>query len=534
MTPGDGVLAVLMAAVIAAAGAAMLVSARRGGPVGAGRAVGVTLTTACVAAAAAFVPLPPLGGRHGPVHVRQVEPPETDPLSRLPGWAARPDVVVFRARFAGPPGDGARLWPMLAYPAYSAGTGWRTAPRTTPLPRSGDGVRVDVTLTRPERLVPHPFGVRSAGPGGFRFDRAAEALRTGTAVSAYTLTLGTPAVPAGGGPLATPPVTECAAPEIRALVDAADAADPTAPLAGRLSQLERVLSAHGTLDAAAPPGDDCASVAAALRKGRGTSDQYATAFAVAARVLGASSRVVAGFAPRGPVPADGLLTVRGADATAWPQIAYDGGAWVDYWPLPGQADRGGTESRAGASGSGGGDPAPPPHPVRGTGAWWPLPLLAVGAATVLAAAAVIAVRIRRRRAEARERRRAAAAAWAALGPRDRVLALWQRALRDTGESAGAATTARDVAATTTVRPLRDLAAVVDRVLYGRPGPDHTRDAADAERAAELTEDLTSDSAADLAADSAAAAGTGRRSARGDRRPAERTPPRRRRTPFSRY
>ncbi len=487
---GSGVRGAALAAFVTALVVAVLAAVRRGGAVGPGRAVTATLAAACVAAGAAFVPLPPYGHRHEVVRGHRVEPPETDPLSRLPQWAAKPRRTVLHARFAEAPGDAARLWPVLAYDTYAPATGWRAAPALTPLPRAADGATVEVRLAHPERLVPHPFGVRAASPAGTRLDRRAEALRTPLAGTSYTLTFAAPAPPTGG-PVAVPAVTACADPELRSLVARVN---DEGTLAERLARLEQFLSATAVPDTTAPPGDGCAAVATALRAGRGTGDQIATAFALAARMLGASSRVVAGFAPRRAVGKDGRLDVLGGDAAAWPQVAFAGGAWVDYWPRPERAAGGHKSQMGGATGGASRSPGPHPPKDRHASAWWPRLLVAVGVLTV-AAAGLLALWLRRRRGGPGE-----PSAESPRDPRQDVLASWQRALRATGHPVGAATTAREVATGTDVPPLRDLAALVDSVLYVPPA---RASEADAERAADL-------------ADRAAAGAARSRSERADR------------------
>jgi hypothetical protein len=62
---------------------------------------------------------------------------------------------------------------------------------------------------------------------------------------------------------------------------------------------------------------------------RGTSEQFAAAFATLARLLGMPTRVVVGFS----VPAGGG-PVTGADGVAWPEVLFGGVGWVPFNPLP--------------------------------------------------------------------------------------------------------------------------------------------------------------------------------------------------------
>lgn len=62
----------------------------------------------------------------------------------------------------------------------------------------------------------------------------------------------------------------------------------------------------------------------------GTSEQFAAAYVLLARLNGIPARLAVGFrAPAQPV-ADGTYVVRNGDALAWPEVAVDGLGW---WPL---------------------------------------------------------------------------------------------------------------------------------------------------------------------------------------------------------
>ncbi|WP_031516961.1 transglutaminase domain-containing protein [Streptomyces sp. NRRL F-5123] len=481
MAPVRHLVEILMAAVVAATLAGVLLSARRGGPAGRGRAAAAIAAVACVAAAGALVQLPRLVPERQAVTPGTSEPVEADPLARLPQFARTPDGLVLRAHVPAGAEALAGTWPLLAYGTYRGDTGWRVDTALTSLPAAGVGVRVDVSLAHGERLLPHPYGVTSGRPGPLRYDARAQALRSAEPSTAYTLTAEPAPRTRDGLPVRVAPRTACAGPEVAGLLARVDRG---APLAGQLAQLERELADTGGTDPAGAVDDSCEAVGRALGDGHGTSDQYATAFALAARMLGASSRVVAGFAPQRPVAADGTVEVIGADAVAWPQIAYEGGTWVDYWPLPGRAAVGGGGPAPGAGGA-----VRPPgdeEPAVPTGARhravWPFALGGAAGLALSGAATAAAVRARRRRAA----RRAAQAWWEARSPRERVLALWQRALRDGAVAPGA--TARAVAASSGSPPLRALAGLVNDTLYApdfAPGPEQTARAsalADAVRA----------------------------------------------------
>ncbi|GAB3898960.1 hypothetical protein GCM10029964_084210 [Kibdelosporangium lantanae] len=66
----------------------------------------------------------------------------------------------------------------------------------------------------------------------------------------------------------------------------------------------------------------------------GTAEQFASAFAVLARAVGLPTRVVVGFRPVSAGP-DGIATVLGRDATAWPEVYFDRWGWVAFDPVSG-------------------------------------------------------------------------------------------------------------------------------------------------------------------------------------------------------
>ncbi len=93
---------------------------------------------------------------------------------------------------------------------------------------------------------------------------------------------------------------------------------------------------HYTLDPpAAPPGTD-PLVSFLTQTRSGSCEQFAGAFVVLARSLGLPSRVVVGFTA-GRYSGPGQVTVRGADAHAWPQVYLGPRAgWVSFEPTPQQ------------------------------------------------------------------------------------------------------------------------------------------------------------------------------------------------------
>ncbi|MGH3545851.1 MAG: transglutaminase-like domain-containing protein, partial [Mycobacteriales bacterium] len=66
---------------------------------------------------------------------------------------------------------------------------------------------------------------------------------------------------------------------------------------------------------------------------RGTSEQFATAFALLARIAGLPTRVSVGF-HAGTPQADGRFMVTTGDAFAWPEVYFVGQGWVPFDPSP--------------------------------------------------------------------------------------------------------------------------------------------------------------------------------------------------------
>lgn len=65
----------------------------------------------------------------------------------------------------------------------------------------------------------------------------------------------------------------------------------------------------------------------------GYCQQFATAFALLAREMGMASRIAVGFLP-GSRDAEGLWSVRGTDAHAWPEVYFENFGWVRFEPTP--------------------------------------------------------------------------------------------------------------------------------------------------------------------------------------------------------
>ncbi|GAA1771134.1 transglutaminase-like domain-containing protein [Streptomonospora arabica] len=272
----------------------------------------------------------------------------------------------------------------------------------------------------------------------------------------------------------------------------------------RARALARYLRESHSFDPRTPGGHGYANVAAILAEpgrkgGGGTSEQFASAFAMLARAAGLPSRVAVGFGP-GTDEGGGRYRVRTGDAVAWGEVYFDGIGWVPFAVTPGgedSEDTGGAPESApepeeadaaqdGADASEDADPhdvAAPPS--RSSGTWW----RPAGAAAAGAFALVLAVPVLRL---ARTRRRLGGGTAEA-----RVLGAWQE-LGDTLRMCRAApppgNTATDTAALARgllpegararAQPDLDrLAAAVNSVSFGASAAGAGIDAAAANRVA---------------------------------------------------
>src|SRR5207302_2952554 len=98
-------------------------------------------------------------------------------------------------------------------------------------------------------------------------------------------------------------------------------------------QLADYLRANEVNDVTAPPGHSYRNLEFFLTTSHhGTSEQFATTYALMARTLGLPSRVVVGFRP-GRV-SGGVWQVRSGDVLIWPEVDFRGLGWVPFYPTP--------------------------------------------------------------------------------------------------------------------------------------------------------------------------------------------------------
>ncbi|WP_043629486.1 DUF3488 and transglutaminase-like domain-containing protein [Nonomuraea candida] len=431
------------------------------------------LLAASVLAALALVaaPLLPIAARpYDPREHADLPPParvdSVSPLDRVSAWLQIPDRDLFTVK-----ADRPLNWRLAVLDRYD-GVRWTSSARFRPtggrVPEgewtgAADVVRQRVTLgglpgtwlpaaERPERVT----GVR-----GLAVDPDSGSLLAAARPPegfAYEVTSRVPR-PSKEELLAAVPVRDPAltdvpdGPQERLLRELARQAVKGAQEPIRQAyRLQNYLRTTAGYDVTAPPGHSLKGLEFFLRTThRGTSEQFAAAFALMARTLGLPSRVVVGFRPG--QAAGGVYHVRSGHVMAWAEIKFAGLGWRPFYPTPGRsgarddhevassaieesqeladelaeggADRPG-RSEPRAAERGGQDEA------AGVDPWALAGALAAGAAAAYAVAVAVVPWWRRRR-----RRRAPE-------PGQRVLGAWRQACDDLGLRGEHALTAADV------------------------------------------------------------------------------------------
>ncbi|WP_425463461.1 transglutaminaseTgpA domain-containing protein [Micromonospora palomenae] len=290
---------------------------------------------------------------------RYVEPPRVEsldenPLIRISGWALNPEQKLLDVTTRAPAGTESRI--RLAVLSDYDGVTWRVgatyrnAGRILPATASHAGpveaVRQEITVADlTGRLLPAVATPREVTGARVAYDPATGTLIRPEGLSPglrYTVTsarerpdtnlLATADVPAGAEVARVLRVADGTPEPLRKLAGQL-AEDNGAPYA-RAAAIEQFLAEHYRVVADAPSGHAYPNLNFFLfgpRGGggqRGTSEQFAAAFAVLGRLTGLPTRVVVGFESRGDGP------VRAADAFAWPEVLFSGVGWVPFDPLP--------------------------------------------------------------------------------------------------------------------------------------------------------------------------------------------------------
>lgn len=290
-----------------------------------------------------------------PTPEEQVVP--VNPLALLAGWAAAPDAVVATVEAERPVPLRLMVLDRFDGTAWRADTTLQEAGSTLPPLEPGDVARgTSVTQRITLEDLPGSFlptaerPVRFDGPEAWWDARHGILYRkVGAAPAddlAYEVRSVVPDLPAQigdrGVDVEADHLTAApgAPPELASLSLAATPAG-TAPYAKAL-QLEAFVRERGVFDAQAPSGTSWATLeyfllAEADAGGRrGTSEQFATAFATLGRLQGLPTRVVVGARP-GEV--GDTWEVRAGDLEAWPEVRFAEVGWVAFDPTPAPSDQ---------------------------------------------------------------------------------------------------------------------------------------------------------------------------------------------------
>jgi transglutaminase-like putative cysteine protease len=290
---------------------------------------------------------------------RYVVPPRLDaldenPLARLSGWALNRDQHLFDVALSGPAAGGTQPVRLAVLSDYD-GVTWRVGATY----RSAGRVLTGAQPARPATLAQK---ITIAELGGRLLPAAAQPQRVDGVRVAYDPATTTLAVPEGLRPglaytvQSRPPEVDVnllpsadvpsGAPVARFLALGPGLPAQLSRLAEQLSEgagapyqraqaIEQFLAEHYQLVSDAPSGHAYPNLSFFLfgPRGtggqRGTSEQFAAAFAVLGRAVGLPTRVAVGFRVR-----PGATEVRGGDAYAWPEVLFTGVGWVAFDPLP--------------------------------------------------------------------------------------------------------------------------------------------------------------------------------------------------------
>ncbi|NUP00663.1 MAG: hypothetical protein HOW59_22335 [Nonomuraea sp.] len=456
---------------------------------------GVPAAAALAAVALVVGPLLPVAAEpYDPRRDAELPPPRrvdsVSPLDRVSAWLQIPDRELFTVR-AGKPLN----WRLAVLDRYD-GVRWSSGARFQPtggrVPEGewagrSEVVRQEVTFGGlPGTWLPAAERpVEVAGVRGLAADPGSGALIAATAPGkgfAYEVTskVAEPskddllaAVPAHDDPALTAFPSGPQEELFRKLAqEATRGADAPIKQAYRL---QSYLRTNASYDVTAPPGHSLKGLEFFLQTThRGTSEQFATAFALMARTLGLPSRVVVGFRPG--QASGGVYHVKSGHVMAWAEIKFEKLGWRPFYPTPGRSGAKDdhdvvssaieeSEQLEGEFAQGGSDrPSASQPKAEGQGeqaAEGPSPwlLAAVAAGALLVAYAVTAAALPWWRRRARRR---------AQGPGERVLGAWRQTCDDLGLRGEHALTAEDVV---TAQPpditahLRPLAEISNFVRY---------------------------------------------------------------------
>jgi transglutaminase-like putative cysteine protease len=446
----------------------------------------------------------PMAGSDSPYDPRAEQKPPVqdleviDPMSMLAGWAlgTPDDEVLFTVR--APDAEPFQRWRLAVLDRYEARSGWSV---DTPLTAAGGELPTSPDGPPKARDLDQAITIGDLqGP----WLPAADRPQTVEGVDAFVdpdsgvLATADGLAPAlrydvvSTVPVVAPDCTLAAAGELTA----ADLETPVEPdladlasriTAGATSPCERAKQLETYLTGDAFKFSNEAFSGAALRNvrtllglveegeeltapaGVGTSEQYATAYALLARAVGLPARVVVGF--RAGERTGDLWQVRPLDGYAWVEIRFADLGWVAFDPTPQPGDQppqpelpeeeavdDGTTANGGGTGAIEGEPPVDPD-AKETPSGLRQGAVAVGlfvlVTTVALGAVALLVSLRRRR---RYRRRRSAA-----DPTEQVIGAWRECideLRDAGVRPARSASARECVTTSELELGHDPAAHV--------------------------------------------------------------------------
>jgi transglutaminase-like putative cysteine protease len=333
-------------------------------------AVGASLAIAGVVAAVVVAPRLP-GARTDPlVDLRS--------LGRGPGPVEVGNPLVGVGNLLGPQSDaivftatsrGRHYWRLTSLEDYDpASQQWRThrsyreadSGERLPLASSGptSTERVHVELSGlPGIWLPSPFQPERVGADiDLRYDPDSASVigggRTTLPDLSYDLVAAVPTfdpatatnAPASTGDDAVPDVYRGNPRVSQVVLDTlAQATTGATTQLGKMRALQSFFRDHFTYDQGVDYSRAEDPTAAFLTARRGFCQQFASTFAVMARLLGIPSRVAVGFTygvPDGRPDGQGRTeyVVRGRQAHAWPEVYLDGAGWVPFEPTPGRGN----------------------------------------------------------------------------------------------------------------------------------------------------------------------------------------------------
>ncbi|WP_433187707.1 DUF3488 and transglutaminase-like domain-containing protein [Actinoallomurus sp. CA-150999] len=410
---------------------------------------GVPAAAALGLLAAAVGPyLPMKGEAYDPRETVKAPPPQQrdsiSPLDRVSAWLQTPDQQMFTVHADAP--EDWRLAVLDRFDGVTWTSGARFVPAGSRIP-DDDHVRRTRVVQRfaiqdlPGVWVPAADRPRSIQGLGVTTDplsgvlTAGQPLRSG---QAYTVT----SMVRDYDPdrlAAAEPARDAEAQAATALPESAGTTAKTAQVPEFRKLAERVTKDQDTAfqraagladylrtaakyDVTGLPGHTYAQLRYFLaRSKRGTSEQFATAYAVLARSIGLPTRIVVGFRPG--IGGNGSWQVRSGDVLVWPEVDFTGLGWVPFFPTPEQAGTSGksdgvpageTQQKLEAAqknaaarkkngGSGNGPGASPPKtpprraPAAASTPWWVYVLAASPALPALYVLGVLIIPVLRRR-----------------------------------------------------------------------------------------------------------------------------------------